>query len=80
MRSFSFGVDLCAGVYEAAQQLCGCPGDLGTCPSPPRGQPEQFPLHMHKFGFQRGRKTAHYTLAGDKTILQASGRCLAGNS
>jgi hypothetical protein len=32
------------------------------------------------FGFQRGRKTAHCTLAGDKTILQASGRSLAGNS
>ena len=29
---------------------------------------------------QRGRKIAHYTLTEDKTILQASGRCLAGNS
>jgi hypothetical protein len=36
--------------------------------------------HNYKFGFQRGRKIAHYTLTEDKTILQASGRCLARNA
>ena len=29
---------------------------------------------------QHGRKTAPYTLTEDRTILRASGRCLAGNS
>jgi len=35
-------------------------------------------MHHLAFGFQRGRNTAPYTLTEDKTILQASGRCLAG--
>jgi len=37
----------------------------------------QHPYRDHQ---QHGRKTAHYTLTEDKTILQASGRCFAGNS
>ena len=86
---------LLQAIAAATAPLAMGPWDRKPMPSAGRLQPlagdgEQPPL-LRRSGCsprlkrsvrrqQRGRKTAPYTLTEDKTILQASGRCLAGNA